>query len=105
MAEPSHGLGESDQQNRIGPDLFGFYAREVADLLSQNEEFLPFSSKATEAENGLMRVLENGKRTHNSSHVNPLFSNSMEGVVPDIKRELLKALLRGEAGMHLFPRS
>ncbi|GMH06805.1 hypothetical protein Nepgr_008645 [Nepenthes gracilis] len=93
MSEPSRGFVASDEPDRISPDLFSFYTQEVVVLLSQDEDFLPFSSKDTEAGNAFTRLLGNDNGT-DSSCVNPLFCNSMDSALPDIKRELLKALLR-----------
>ncbi|GAB2231253.1 hypothetical protein Droror1_Dr00027542 [Drosera rotundifolia] len=75
----------------IGPDLFGFFAREVADLLSQDEDILP-SSIESEAGSMPIRVMDNGKVSE--SIVNPSFVNSLGAALPNLKRELLMALLR-----------
>ncbi|GAB2283844.1 hypothetical protein Dimus_018331 [Dionaea muscipula] len=91
MLEASCHLAASDPQNTTGPDLFGFYTREVTDLLSQDEDILP-SSRDTEAANASTRMLNDGKGT--ASYVNPLFGSSLEAALPDFRRGLLKVLLR-----------
>ncbi|XP_048500567.1 uncharacterized protein LOC104893757 isoform X3 [Beta vulgaris subsp. vulgaris] len=94
MLEGSVDLEGQGQQNMIGPDLFGFYKCEVVDLLTQEESFPPFSFRTKEAVKVSPHVPENGKGADSFSHVSSLFRNSIENVIPDVKRELLKSSLR-----------
>ncbi|KNA19453.1 hypothetical protein SOVF_061480 [Spinacia oleracea] len=94
MLEGSVNLEDQGQQNRIGPDLFGFYKCEVVDLLTRDESFLPISSITKEAVKVSTVTPENGKGTDSCSHISSLFSNSIENVIPDFKREMLKSSLR-----------
>jgi len=99
MSKSSVDLEVLYQQNRIGPDIFGFYKHEIADLLAQDadELFLPLSSKAKEPVNVYPKAPENGKQP-DPSQVSSLFSNSIADEVPDFKRELLKSSLRQSVG-------
>lgn len=69
-----------DRENKsiMGPDLFGFYKCELVNLLSQdhNENVPPAVNVPP------------------FSGVSSLFSDSIENVVPDFKRELFKSSLR-----------
>lgn len=85
------------QQNRIGPDIFGFYRHEIVDLLAQDvdETLSQLTSRAKESVNVYPNAAqENGKQTDSTSRVSSLFSNSIQDAVPDIKKELLKSSLR-----------
>ena len=81
----------SSERNRDGPDYFGYYTRQVKELLSRDEDFLLFPSPKTSdlsgKESGDVRV-ENGCEVSHS-----LFSNGVGDGLSDFKRERLKALL------------
>ncbi|XP_021728538.1 uncharacterized protein LOC110695636 [Chenopodium quinoa] len=94
MLEGSVDLEDQSQQNRIGPDLFGFYMCEIADLLTQVDNFMPYSPRTKGATKVSSDVLESSKGTDTFSHASSLFSNSLENVIPDVKREMLKSSLR-----------
>ncbi|KAL9273643.1 hypothetical protein AKJ16_DCAP26023 [Drosera capensis] len=91
VRETLHDLKALGPHNMIGPDLFGFLAQEVADLLSQDEDILP-SSIESEAGSMPIRVMNSGKGSE--SIANPSFENSLGATLPNLKRELLMALLR-----------
>ncbi|KAL8159229.1 hypothetical protein V2J09_000766, partial [Rumex salicifolius] len=91
MSETSCGLVAPDQPNTIGPDFFSYYAREVADLL-QDDECQSFNPRATESESA-GKVVENGNR-EDCSCVKPLFSDIMVDLDSEAKKGLLKTLLR-----------
>ncbi|XP_059645257.1 uncharacterized protein LOC132286864 isoform X2 [Cornus florida] len=89
MSDASRGLGASPEHNRVEPDYFGYYKSEVADLLSQDEDFLPFSSQNSDLA---------GRRACDSltdkDQSNKQFCNSVGAGLSDFKKERLKALLQ-----------
>lgn len=91
MSETFRELVPSDQPNIIGPDFFSFYAREVADLL-HGEEILAFFPRDSKSESA-RKVVENGKGGDQSC-AKPLFSDIMADSNSEVKKELLKTLLR-----------
>lgn len=100
MSEVSRDLGASAEPNKIGPDYFAFYAREVAELLSQDEDFLAFSSETSEVA-GMMNGDVGEKDATGSNHsgkdntfLGSLFCNGIGARLSDFKKERLKALLR-----------
>ncbi|THG23381.1 hypothetical protein TEA_006473 [Camellia sinensis var. sinensis] len=100
MSEVSRDLGASAEPNKIGPDYFAFYAREVAELLSQDEDFLAFSSETSEVA-GMMNGDVGEKDATGSNHSGKdntfsgsLFCNGVGARLSDFKKERLKALLR-----------
>lgn len=95
MSEDSRGLTVSPERNKVGPDYFGYYKCEVAELLSQYEDFLPFASKTSEISGGTSeKVAGEGTMGHSKKVTGSLFSNGIEDALSDLKRERLKALLR-----------
>ncbi|KAL9246108.1 hypothetical protein vseg_019685 [Gypsophila vaccaria] len=82
---------EQQEANIIGPDLFGFYKREIVDHLTQtHDDFPPLTNPHSSAVDAPSRNTTN----NNSSDEASLFSNSLEDAVPAFKRDLLKASLR-----------
>ena len=77
MSEDLRDLAVSPERNKLGPDYFGYYKREVVELLSQDEDLLPCASQT---------------RSNNES--DSLFSNGIRPGLSDLKREKLKTLLR-----------
>ncbi|XP_057492051.1 uncharacterized protein LOC130777664 isoform X1 [Actinidia eriantha] len=100
MSEASRDLGASAEPNKVGPDCFAFYTHEVAELLSQDDDFLPLSSETSELVGRTSGV--GGDRAisrHNYSGkdkivLGSLFCNPTGARLSDIKKERLKALLR-----------
>ncbi|PSS30189.1 Transcription factor like [Actinidia chinensis var. chinensis] len=100
MSEASRDLGASAEPNKVGPDCFSFYTHEVAELLSQDDDFLPLSSETSELVGRTSGV--GGDRAisrHNYSGkdkivLGSLFCNPTGARLSDIKKERLKALLR-----------
>ncbi|KAF3444537.1 hypothetical protein FNV43_RR14229 [Rhamnella rubrinervis] len=72
MSEDSRGLAVSPVHNKLGPDYFGYYKREVVELLSEDEDLL----------------------RHSNTEFGSLFSNGIQSGLSDLKRERLKTLLR-----------
>lgn len=103
MSEGSKCVVASAEHNKVGPNYFGFYVREVAELLSQDKDFLPCSSQASELSartGGQVRDGDkikhgcDGKEAKSSSSSGSLFSNGIGAGISDFKNERLKALLR-----------
>ncbi|XAR51935.1 hypothetical protein NMG60_11006743 [Bertholletia excelsa] len=101
MSEPPKEMGA--ERDKFGPDYFAFYVREVADLLSQEDDFLPSSSQMSELDAGACRVV--GKQDlnritrsdHNGNENSPsdsLFHDGAGAMLSDFKKERLKALLQ-----------
>lgn len=84
MSDDSKALGASAECNRDGPDYFGYYARQAAELLSQDESFQLLTSPIPELPaRGLGEVKGDS-----------LFSDGIHIGLSDFQRERLKALLR-----------
>lgn len=103
MSEGSKCVVASAEHNKVGPNYFGFYVCEVAELLSQDKDFLPCSSQASELSartGGQVRDGDkikhgcDGKEAKSSSSSGSLFSNGIGAGISDFKNERLKALLR-----------
>ncbi|GFY87295.1 hypothetical protein Acr_05g0009340 [Actinidia rufa] len=100
MSEASRDLGASAEPNKVGTDCFAFYTHEIAELLSQDDDFLPLSSETSELVGRTSGV--GGDRAisrHNYSGkdkivLGSLFCNPTGARLSDIKKERLKALLR-----------
>lgn len=84
MSDDSKALGASAECNRDGPDYFGYYARQAAELLSQDESFQLLTSPIPELP---ARGLGEVKGVS-------LFSDGIHIGLSDFQRERLKALLR-----------
>lgn len=82
---PGNSVGLSEEC-KAGPDFFSFYASEIADLLSQDENTLP-ASDASELPQAKYEVV-NGK------DAGSLFKNSIGDGLSDSKKRRLKGLLR-----------
>ncbi|KAA8530164.1 hypothetical protein F0562_004873 [Nyssa sinensis] len=91
------------EHNKVGPDYFGFYTCEVAELLSPNEDFLPFSSQPSDLAGRTCEVVRdkditkhqcNGKESNSFTGSSSLFCNGIGAGLSDFKRERLKALLQ-----------
>ncbi|XWS32702.1 hypothetical protein CRYUN_Cryun22dG0012800 [Craigia yunnanensis] len=93
---PRNSIGSSEQC-KTGPDFFGFYAREIADLLSEDENILPTSnaSQLSQSKNDVV----NGKEAMDCSRkdAGSLFENNIGAEVSDFKKGRLKGLLRQSA--------
>lgn len=85
MSEDSRGFAVSPEGNELGPDYFGYYKREVVELLSQDEDLLPCASQTSET---------SGEVGGKGNESGPLFSNGIQSGLSDLKRERLKTLLR-----------
>lgn len=95
ITETTMGWDASSGWNNLEPDYFGFYKCEIAELLSQDEDFLPSSlqiSVSAEKLNGTKT--SNYIKEYNSASSSSLFSNCIGPDVSELKMGLLKSLLR-----------
>lgn len=93
----------STECNRKGPDYFGLFASEVAELISQDEDFLPISDQlfeksgkvngAVEEKNSSMNSYIARKCRYTGSSAS-LFSDCFGSHVSNFGKERLKLLLR-----------
>lgn len=90
LASTDHG-----QLGPIGPDYFGFYTREIMELLSQDEDPLPSTSRTSELTRKKCGGVR-GKDTIDTSGRGTVssFSNSIGAGFTDFKKERLRSLLR-----------
>ncbi|KAK8593019.1 hypothetical protein V6N12_045108 [Hibiscus sabdariffa] len=84
----------SSEQSKAGPDFFGFYARQMADFLSEDENVLSISN-ASELSQGKYGAVS-GKDNLDCSckDADSLFENSIVDGLSDLKKGRLKGLLR-----------
>lgn len=89
------GWDASSGWNNLEPDYFGFYKCEIAELLSEDEDFLPSSLQTpVSAENFNGNKTSHYRKEYNSASSSSLFSNCIGPEVSGIKMGLLKSLLR-----------
>ncbi|EPS58497.1 hypothetical protein M569_16317 [Genlisea aurea] len=86
------------KNNEVGPDFFCFYKSEVAELLSQDEELLPFPHQFTrfpETNQG-NKSLSNSRSAQSVLHdsSSALFSNGVGALLSEYRRERLNSTLR-----------
>ncbi|CAK9180441.1 unnamed protein product [Ilex paraguariensis] len=100
MSDASRSLGASAEPNRVGPDYFSFYKREVAELFSQDDDFLPSSSQICDF-TGKTHVVKDKDITKNNysakegnCFTGSLFCDVLGAGILDYKKERAKALLR-----------
>ncbi|KAG8384901.1 hypothetical protein BUALT_Bualt04G0166400 [Buddleja alternifolia] len=103
MSENSEDVAASGETNKVGPDYFGLYASEVAELLSQDEGLLPISHQVSQLAENLHEVgrgkgtSKNSCRTKENNGISssaPLYSNGIGALLSEFKKERLKSLLR-----------
>lgn len=102
MTEASGDKDLSAEQDKIGPDYFGYYTREVAYLLSQAEGYFPCASETfdlADKNRGIFSKMDSSKHIYTgkegcSSGISALFCNALGASISDFKKERLSALLR-----------
>ncbi|CDP16624.1 unnamed protein product [Coffea canephora] len=106
MSETSRGLGAPAENNMLGPDFFAFYMRELADLVSEEENFLAFFPESLDlvrntpgvaGENSLTENRLDGynfKQSSKPTDSAPLFSDAIGSQLSDFRKERLKSLAR-----------
>lgn len=95
MSEASRNTVTRSELTHIGPDYFGYYTREVVELLSQDDDILPSASQTTSL-SGRKRgeVVGNNTIEYRNKFSGSLLTNSIGAGLSDFKKEGLKALLR-----------
>ncbi|XP_019183504.1 PREDICTED: uncharacterized protein LOC109178325 isoform X2 [Ipomoea nil] len=89
------GWDASSGWNNLEPDYFGFYKCEIAELLSEDEDFLPSSLQIpVSAENLNGNKASHRRKECNGASSSSLFSNCIGPEVSGIKMVQLKSLLR-----------
>lgn len=88
--------------NKVGPNYFEYFTREVACLLSQTDNFLPIVSQTSDlvgrtsgvnTETNGTKLSCNGK-VGNNSKAGSLFCDAIGAGVSDFQKERLNVLLR-----------
>ncbi|WOG83936.1 hypothetical protein DCAR_0103115 [Daucus carota subsp. sativus] len=100
--EASGDKNSSAEQDKTGPDYFGYYTREVGYLLSQAEGYFPCPSQTfdlAKRNHGLISGTDTSKyintgKEESSSGNGALFCNALGAGISDFKKERLNALLR-----------
>ncbi|KAL1833065.1 hypothetical protein ACET3Z_002716 [Daucus carota] len=102
MMEASGDKNSSAEQDKTGPDYFGYYTREVGYLLSQAEGYFPCPSQTfdlAKRNHGLISGTDTSKyintgKEESSSGNGALFCNALGAGISNFKKERLNALLR-----------
>ncbi|KAF7801586.1 Transcription factor GTE1-like protein [Senna tora] len=93
MSNPSRSMGASNG-HLLGPDYFGYYSCEVANLFSQDDDAFPIATHTSKFPEGT-RGKSKGKSTikHNDSS-DSLYGNDGGAELSNFKKERLRSLLR-----------
>lgn len=95
MSEASRNTVTRSELTRIGPDYFGYYTREVVELLSQDDDILPSASQTSSLSGRKCgEVVGNNTIEYRNKFSGSLLTNSIGAGLSDFKKEGLKALLR-----------
>ncbi|XP_054794761.1 uncharacterized protein LOC129300241 [Prosopis cineraria] len=89
MSNPSRSFGASDKHQRVGPDYFGYYAHEVVNLLSRDDNDLQSSKKTSKPPQN-----SSGQDSGKSTEEHRVSSGSLNSDDSDFKKERLTSLLR-----------
>lgn len=99
MSEASRSLVASDEDNKLGPNFFSFYIREVADLLLQDADLVSFTTQNSDISRegrdiSLTGRHSNGTQANIFKSSDSLFSDGVGSGLSDFRKERLKRLLR-----------
>ncbi|XP_031259914.1 uncharacterized protein LOC116123438 [Pistacia vera] len=95
MSEAPKSFAASRGHGKVGPDYFGYYTCEVKELLSQDEDFLPFTVQTPEmSKRKCGEVRGQDTIDGRGSGASSSFSDSIGAGLSDFKKERLKSLLR-----------
>lgn len=95
MSEASREMLTGAEHTNVGPDYFGYYIGQVVELLSQDDDFLPFASQTSDLSGKKSGEVIGNHTTEPRKNVSgSLFSNSIGAGLSDFKKERLKVLLR-----------
>ncbi|KAH7577273.1 hypothetical protein ACOSP7_001880 [Xanthoceras sorbifolium] len=94
MSEASKSVLGSTSPGEVGPDYFGYYTCEIAELLSQDTDFVTTSqtSELDRRKHNEVRGKDTTEKGCNGA--DSLFNNSIGAGLSDFKLERLKSLLR-----------
>ncbi|CAA2993561.1 Beta-galactosidase [Olea europaea subsp. europaea] len=94
MSDTSRDMTAAIENGNIGPDFFGLYTSEVAELLSQDDDFLPFSPQISGLAGNSLE-LDRDEHKFKSLLCESVLTLGQEfnEVHPDFKMERLKSLL------------
>ncbi|KAK8466683.1 hypothetical protein PHAVU_008G147100 [Phaseolus vulgaris] len=84
----------SEKYERVGPDYFGYYSSEIANLLSQDEDVFPVSDKIPELPKSKYEEGRKKSLVNQGDNSGPLFSNGVGAGLSDFRKNRLKSLLR-----------
>ncbi|KAK6155244.1 hypothetical protein DH2020_009492 [Rehmannia glutinosa] len=102
MSENLRDPTTSGVNNEVGPNFFGYYTSEVAELMSQDEGLLSFSHPISHLAGKLHEVGTEKGSTKNNKTIerngingsSSLFSDGIGALLSEFKKERLKSLLR-----------
>lgn len=84
----------SEKYERVGPDYFGYYSSEIANLLSQDEDAFPVSDKISELPKSKYEEGRKKSLVNQGDNSGPLYSNGVGAGLSDFRKDRLKSLLR-----------
>ncbi|KAL6136187.1 hypothetical protein ACLB2K_061488 [Fragaria x ananassa] len=95
MSQAAEDLVGLSKRRKLGPDYFGYYTHEVVELLSQNEDASPFTSKSSDVSQSRCVEVIGKDRIENADGLSgSLFSNSLGNELSEFTKERLELLLR-----------
>lgn len=98
MSNASPRLVASHKNERVGPDYFGYYSSEVANLLAQDVDDLPVATQTSELpENKYGEGRKKNLVNHRENFSGPLYSNGVGAGLSDFNKDRLGSLLRQSA--------
>ncbi|XP_047150906.1 uncharacterized protein LOC124822872 isoform X2 [Vigna umbellata] len=84
----------SEKYERVGPDYFGYYSSEIANLLSQDEDAFPVSDKISELPKSKYEEGRKKSLVNQGDNSSPLYTNGVGAGLSDFRKDRLKSLLR-----------
>ncbi|BAT84831.1 uncharacterized protein HKW66_Vig0045180 [Vigna angularis] len=84
----------SEKYERVGPDYFGYYSSEIANLLSQDEDAFPVSDKISELHKSKYEEGRKKSLVNQGDNSSPLYTNGVGAGLSDFRKDRLKSLLR-----------
>ncbi|QCD96410.1 uncharacterized protein LOC114186008 isoform X3 [Vigna unguiculata] len=88
------GFTASEKYERVGPDYFGYYSSEIANLLSQDDDAFPVSDKIPELPKSKYEEGRKKSLINQGDNSGPLYSNGVGAGLSDFTKDRLKSLLR-----------
>ncbi|KAK9119906.1 hypothetical protein Scep_017999 [Stephania cephalantha] len=94
MPEASKASPYQTEPNEVGPDCFGYYIREIQELLALKKDFLSPLCTGNPASSGTCAKFEVNAINVDCKNSSSLFSNCLGDKLSDLERERLKASLK-----------